>query len=69
MSLCRFLPRLTRTAFEEELSSLGITAVSPSHTADAMERSVTCKIASVLSCFFAQRFGIENVKCYLRVFQ
>jgi len=50
--LFRFLPHLTRTAFEEELSSLGVTITSPPHTSDGLEQAVTCKTCyccSVLS--------------------
>jgi len=49
VQLCRFLPRLTRTAFEEELSSLDVTTGSLPHTTDGMERSTTCKTVLV-SC-------------------
>jgi len=70
-SLCRFLPRLTRTAFEEELNNLDITAAPLPHTADGMERSVTCRtLFYIFSLFLVQYFGmVVIVNLYLQVFQ
>jgi len=63
VSLCRFLPRLTRTAFEEELSNLDVTAGSVPHTTDGMERSTTCKtvLVSVSCLVFWSGFWSEFV--------
>ena len=63
--LCRFLPRLTRTAFEEELSTLDIADASVTYTADEVERSMTCNI---LSCFKLVFFSIK-LNLYLQFLQ
>jgi MoxR-like ATPase len=42
--LARFLPRLTRTAFEEELNNLGIVPTALPHSVDGVEKSITCGI-------------------------
>jgi len=57
--LRRFLPRLTRAAFEDELSSLD----SVPDMTDGMEQSVTCK-----TCFYVIYLGlVVNVNLFCLV--
>jgi len=62
LCFCRFLPRLTRTAFEEELNDLGAADSAVPHTDDTLERSVTCETLCSLCCCF---FNIFYVFCLL----
>jgi len=43
MDITRFLPRITRTALEEELEAHGILKLSQIKSAEKMDRAITCK--------------------------
>ena len=43
-TLCRFLPRLAKSALEQSLEEAGIIKPEPtSHSIDSIEKSITCK--------------------------